>query len=256
MYKKINKRWSFRVFKRNRVQVLTFGVILTASQFIKITFMWDYGDLLILLLGQLLRFLIWSLTLRNFLKSGMDLMIKTYAVKIIIRVLQVSIVVGACFFVGYAVYLVVQESVYNANVLTCQSPEFVIQASLNLAIVIIFLISACSTTKMIRAQIQMSKDDPTFLAINESRRVAMSNVWMLLIWLLVVAVESWSYSFVLLMTSEEECLPMDIPQWWKDLIAFVDRELNYQLWFIPLIWLFWPSNTRKKENRSRRRAMD
>lgn len=31
MYKKINKRWSFRVFKRNRVQVLTFGVILTAS---------------------------------------------------------------------------------------------------------------------------------------------------------------------------------------------------------------------------------
>ena len=151
MYKKINKRWSFRVFKRNRVQVLTFGVILTASQIISKTFMWDYGDLLILLFGQLLRFLIWAFTLRNFLKSGMDLMIKTSAIKIIIQVLRISTVLGACFFVGYAIYLIVQESVYNKNVLTCQSPEFVIQASLNLAIVIIFLFSACSTTKMIRA---------------------------------------------------------------------------------------------------------
>ena len=56
----------------------------------------------------------------------------------------------------------------------------------------------------------MSKDDPQYLAINESRRVAMCNVWLLLAWLLVVAIESWLYSFVLLMISDDECLPADI----------------------------------------------
>ena len=118
MYKKINKRWSFRVFKRNRVQVLTFSVMLTGSLFIKEMFFLDYFNLVILLLGQLLRFLIWSFTLRNFLKSGMDLMIKSHAVKVIRKVLLVSMVGGTCFIVGYAIYLIIMESVYKKSVLS------------------------------------------------------------------------------------------------------------------------------------------
>jgi len=31
------------------------------------------------------------------------------------------------------------------------------------------------------------------------------------VWLLVVAIESWLYSFVLLITADEKCLPSDIP---------------------------------------------
>ena len=48
MYRKINKRWSFLIFKRNRVQILTLSVILTSSLLIKLTFMMDYMDLVLL----------------------------------------------------------------------------------------------------------------------------------------------------------------------------------------------------------------
>jgi len=44
----------------------------------------------------------------------------------------------------------------------------------------------------------MVQDDPTYLAINKSREIAMRNVWLLLIWLLVVATESLIYSAVVL----------------------------------------------------------
>ena len=88
--------------------------------------MLDYGDLVLLLMAQFMRFLIWSFTLQNFLKSGMDLMIRTYTVKMILKILRVSIIGGACFFIGFAIYLIVQESAYDKNVLSCQSPEFVI----------------------------------------------------------------------------------------------------------------------------------
>ena len=49
MYTKINKRWSFKVFKRNRVQILTISLLLTTIEFIKMTFILVYADLLMLL---------------------------------------------------------------------------------------------------------------------------------------------------------------------------------------------------------------
>jgi len=47
---------------------------------------------------------------------------------------------------------------------------------------------------MIQNAIDVSKEDPTFLMINTSRKAAMKNVWTLLIWLLVVVIESFTYS--------------------------------------------------------------
>ena len=64
-------------------------------------------------------------------------------------------------------------------------------------IVLIFLVSAIRTTRMIQNAIDVSKEDPTFLMINTSRKAAMKNVWTLLIWLLVVVIESFTYSFTI-----------------------------------------------------------
>ena len=86
--------------------------------------MFVYTDLVLLLLAQLLRFLIWSLTLRNFIKSGMELLVvKT---RLILMSLTSSIVAGGCFFTGYIVYLLIMKTVYDEDVLSCKSPEFVI----------------------------------------------------------------------------------------------------------------------------------
>ena len=53
---------------------MVLSLFLTMSQFLKMTFLMDYAELLLLLFAQLLRFVIWSLTLKNFMKSGMDLL--------------------------------------------------------------------------------------------------------------------------------------------------------------------------------------
>ena len=113
--------------------------------------MMDYADLFMLLLAQLIRFLIWALTLRNFLKSGMDLMVRTSVTKLIVFVTKVSTIVGATFFTLYGIYMLVEENFEHKDVLSFRSPEFIIQASLNMFIVLIFLFSACSTSKMIKA---------------------------------------------------------------------------------------------------------
>ena len=103
-----------------------------------------------LLIAQISRFIIWALTLRNFLKSGMDLMIKTKVTKMIIFVTKLSTILGAVFFTAYGVYMFVEANFYDKDVLDCKSPEFVIQSSFNLIIVLIFLFAACSTSKMIK----------------------------------------------------------------------------------------------------------
>ena len=43
---------------------------------------------------------------------------------------------------------------------------------------------------------------------------------------------------------------------WHEILKFFDRTTNYQSWFIPLIWLYWPTKARKLENRTRKRAID
>ena len=132
--------------KRNRVQVLTFSILLTLIQFIKLTFIWNSGDLFLVLVAQLSRFLVWSLTLRNFLKSGVDLMLKTQVTRTIIFVTKVSTILGAIFFTAFGVYMWIMANFYDKDVLSCKSPEFVTQSSFNLIIVLIFLFSACSTS--------------------------------------------------------------------------------------------------------------
>ena len=110
MYKKINRRCSFKIMKRNRVQILSLSLLLTVTLFIKLTFIMDYADLVLLLVAQLIRFVIWSLTLINFLKSGLDLAHNMpRSQEMTLKILRVSTFVGVAFFTAYAIYLIVSE---------------------------------------------------------------------------------------------------------------------------------------------------
>jgi len=256
IYKRVNRGCSCRVFKRHRVQILSLSVLMTSILFIKLTLLFNLYSLVLLLVSQFLRFLIWSLTLRNFIRSGMDLMSKPKSKKIMLRILNWSTVSGALFFVGYSISLICQQKINDVDVLSCKSPEFVIQSSLLISICLMFLFMACKTSAQIQSQIQTTKDDATFTAINESRRQAMRNVWFLLIWFLIAAFESFLFSLYVLVFSEPWCYGWKSPPQLRDCIKFVDRTVNLQSWFIPLIWLYWPTKARKKEYRSRRQAID
>ena len=71
----------------------------------------------------------------------------------------------------------------------------------------LFIFFGARTNSLINEQILASKDEPSFLAINKSRKAAMNNVWLLQIWLLVVAIESFTYSLVLLIRANDDCTP-------------------------------------------------
>lgn len=144
-YKKMNKHWSFLVFKRNRVLVLTLSVLLTGCMFIKLTFMMDYGDLLLLVIAQLLRFLIWSLTLLNFMKSATSLVVNP-AIKLVIKWLRILTYIGLAVFIGYGITLMIIKEVTDTTILTCKSREFIVQSAFLLLILGVFHYFAIKVT--------------------------------------------------------------------------------------------------------------
>ena len=231
------------------------SIVLTVTMFIKMTFMMDYADLVLLLIAQLLRFLIWSLTLMNFMKSMLDLL-ESQSVKLTLKILRGFSFFGAACFSAYGCYLIIEKKLNDLDVLSCKSNEFVVQSIFLIVLVTVFFICAVKITKLINAQISASEDDPQFLATNQSRKVAMDHIWLLLIWLIVVAVESFAYSLTLLLEANEDCSPKHVDQEWPNYIQFLDRVTNYQSWFAPLIWLYWPSKARKRENCSQKKARD
>ena len=125
-----------------------------------------------------------------------------------------------------------------------------------IAVCSLFLFFALKISKEIDEQIELSKNDPEYLAINESRKKAMSDVWLLLIWLLVVAIESFTYSVLTLSFYDDHCVPRHLSLLWYDIFTMIDRMTNYQSWFLPLIWLYWPTMSHKQQRRSRRKAIE
>ena len=73
----------------------------------------------------------------------------------------------------------------------------------------------------------------------------MKNVWFLLIWLTVVAVESMVYSMSNFYLSGPKCQPLHVSQGLDSFFEFLDRFIGYQSWFIPLIMLYWPTTAHK-----------
>ena len=84
----------------------------------------------------------------------------------------------------------------------------------------------------------------------------MNNVWFFLIWLMVVAVESFVFSMQKLFTATDDCVPATDNRTLSEVFQFLDRMINLQSWFIPMVWLYWPTKARKRENRLRKQAFD
>ena len=72
-------------------------------------------------------------------------------------------------------------------------------------VVCVFLFFAIKTKREIDGQISASKEDKQYMAINESRRAAMRNVWLLLIWFILVTIESVSYNIEALIGDYNNC---------------------------------------------------
>jgi len=82
----------------------------------------------------------------------------------------------------------------------------------------------------------------------------MKKIWILLIWLMVVAISNFVYSILIYYLSGDDCEPTHISLELDSAFKNLDRFLGYQSWFIPLIWIWWPTKARKRENISRYRA--
>ena len=63
-----------------------------------------FGGYIYIVLAQLLRFLIWTLTLINFMKSGMAL-VRSKSTKVTLKILYVFTYVGAIIMTGYGIYV-------------------------------------------------------------------------------------------------------------------------------------------------------
>jgi len=69
----------------------------------------------------------------------------------------------------------------------------------------------------------------------------MKNIWILLIWETFVVVEAVLYSICTYYLSGPHCEPTHISDTLESFFEYFDRFVNYQSWFIPLLWLYWPT---------------
>ena len=73
----------------------------------------------------------------------------------------------------------------------------------------------------------------------------MKNIWVQLIWITIVTIESFLYSICKYYLTGEDCAPQHVSNSANSFIELFDRFCEYQSWFIPLIWLYWPTKTHK-----------
>ena len=88
------------------MQVLSLSLLQTGAMLVKMTFLMDYFDLVLLVLAQLLRFLIWSLTLKNFMESAASLVVDQ-KIKQVIKALNLANYIGLLLYITYGVLVVV-----------------------------------------------------------------------------------------------------------------------------------------------------
>lgn len=205
------------------------------------------------------------MTLLNFVKSATSL-VTGDAIKLIVKTLTISIYVVAGLEVSYITILVCVAwftDVTEDDILSCKQPEFIIQATLLLVVLIIFYYYAYRVTKEINNDSEtydaLDENDRPFdenaTLVNESRKKAMSNIWYFLIWLSFTAIESFLYAIFSYYMTGSQCQPIHISQSGDGWLEYFDRFMEYQVWFIPLIILYWPTKKRKKENRKRIKAI-
>ena len=152
MYKKVDRGCNLKILKRNRVQVLILSNILVWTLFIKLTFIFHdkFSGQIFIVLAQLLRFLIWTLTLINFMKSGMAL-VRSKTTKFTLKILYIFTYGGAIAMIAYGIFVIIRNSErnYGDDLLTCKNKDFLVQACVLLAVVSVFLVFSVRTSKLI-----------------------------------------------------------------------------------------------------------
>ena len=93
---------------------------MVGSMFIKLTFVLDYADLVLLVFAQLLRFMIWSLTLKNFMQSAASLVLDE-KIQMTIKALKIAIYVGLVVYIAYGVLVVLAQVLSQKDILDCHS---------------------------------------------------------------------------------------------------------------------------------------
>ena len=115
----------------------------------------DYLDLVLLLFAQLLRFIIWSLTLMNFMKSATSLVVNP-TIKLIIKCLRIFIYVVVGIYVAFGITLVLMATLKQTDILNCKSPEFITQNSFLILTLMVFYYYAVQVTKEINQLVELS----------------------------------------------------------------------------------------------------
>ena len=128
---------------------------MSGSMFIKLTFVLDYADLVLLVFAQLLRFIIWSLTLKNFMQSAASLVLDE-KIQLTIKALKIAIYVGLVVYIAYGVLVVLAQELTNEDILDCHSQEFIIQNAVLGLILIVFIYYAFKVNKVINILLKNS----------------------------------------------------------------------------------------------------
>ena len=148
--------------------------------------------------------------------------------KSILKAMKLACIVLTACYIAYAIYLI-WANVNNIKVLSCISSEFTVQSLFLVFVVAVFFAYAVKTNIAINKLREAEKNERSFDAINESRKQAMGNVWFLLIWLMVTAILSFTYSFVKFLRSNIDCSPHNGTknQLFENFILFMNRTVDF-----------------------------
>ena len=128
-------------------------------------------------------------------------------IKVTINALRVFVAIGSITYMVYGVILIVLGEKVDGHEFDCHNKEFIIQNSLLIFILIIFYYFACKVNAEINKLLSQAASvlDERNLLLTKTRKAAMRNIWALLIWLSVVAVEAQVYSICGYYMSGEQC---------------------------------------------------
>ena len=99
---------------------------------------------------------------------------------------------GSITYLVYGVILLILGEKVDGHEFDCHNKEFIIQNSLLIFILIIFYYFACKVNAEINKLLSQAASvlDERNLLLTKTRKAAMRNIWALLIWLSVVAIEA------------------------------------------------------------------
>lgn len=162
-----------------------------------------------------------------------------------------------------AIYIAISliEFIYAANSeITCKSPSFLIEAIIDIIVSCFFIWMGVKLEKSYSATIkskeeQISRDmqvstdaaslvEEELVKLQESTRINLSKMWLIILSLTAVNIYSYLYSQIIFLAPDDACNYLktkgNINAW--NAWTIVDRMIEWVVWVIPIIYVFWPPN--------------